>query len=126
MYYDYIKDLSGGLTEEHLAEVFGMIALLNEQPICKDWMPLIAAVGVEGMLNLSKTFDGRTFTLPSFYQTIVVYAALLTASAMKDCSKEEAKKKVIGGLMLSGFDELVDKVIELTSRLTGNTEPGSS
>lgn len=123
--YDYIKDLSGGLTEEHLAEVFGMIALLNEQPVCKDWVPLIAAVGVEGMLNLSKTFDGRSFTLPPFYQTIVVYAALLTVSAMQDCSKEEAKKKVIGGLILSGFDELVDKVAELTSRFTGDAKPSS-
>ena len=120
--YDYIRDLSRGLTEDQLADVFGTVALLNEQPACKDWIPLIASVGVEGMLSLTQALGGRTVTFPTFYQVIVVYAATMVVELMKSCPRAEAKQQVIGGLVLDGFDELVNKIASSADSLVSTAE----
>lgn len=118
--YDYIRKLGDSITDEQLTAVFGNIALLNEQPFCKDWVPLIAAVGVEGMLGLSHQFGGQSFTVPPFYHVLLVYAALMVIELEKSYSYEEAKNQVIGGLVLDGFDELVDKIRTTSTSLTSS------
>ena len=108
---DYLRELSSRMTDEDLIEVFGDVALLNEQPFCADWVELISSVGVEGMLNLCKYKGGQVIQIPPLYQVLMVYSALLVLQQeKKGYSTEEAKKTVIGGLCLEGFDELVDTI----------------
>lgn len=116
--YDFVRDLGEQLSDDQLIDVLGFVALLNEQPFCKDWVELIASVGVTGMLELSKQFGGRTFQIPSLYQVLMVYAALMVIELEKTDSYELAKKKVVGGLVLDGFDELVEKIRNTLQQLT--------
>lgn len=115
--YDYLRDLGEHLTDDQLIDVFGNIAVLNEQSFCKDWVELITSVGVVGMLKLSKYFGGRTFQVPPLYQVLMIYAALVVIELEKDNSYEHAKDMVLGGLMLDGFDELVEKIKSTTQQL---------
>lgn len=121
--YDYIRDFGEHLSDDQLIEVFGKVALLNEQPFCEDWVELISAVGVTGMLKLSKYLGGKTFKVPPLYQVLTVYAALTVIELEKDTSYEVAKKSVLGGLILNGFDELVERIKSTNQQLiTGTCE----
>lgn len=108
---DYLRELGKQLTEDDLIEVFGDVALLRNQPFCENWVEIISAVGVEGMLNLCKYLGGKQFTIPPLYQVLMVYSALMVLQAeSKGYSTEEAKQMVIGGLCLEGFDQLVESI----------------
>lgn len=120
--YDYIKDFSRGLTSEQLIDVFSNIAILNEQVLCKNWVELIGAVGVTGMLDLAATLGGKTFRIPTLYEILMVYAAMTVVERAKTSSIEEAKKEVIGTLTLEGFDELVDRIRDLTAGIISKSE----
>lgn len=124
--HDYLRDLGKQLKEDDLIEVLGMVALLNEQPMCKNWIPLIGAVGVNGMLSLSETLGGETITIPNIYQVLVVYSALMVIQLSKTKPYEEAKEQVIGRLCLNGFDELVEKIRTIEARLSESTLPTDS
>lgn len=124
--YDYIRELGKQLSEDDLIEVFGMTAILNEQPYCKDWMPLIGAVGVQGMLSLSEQLGGKTIQIPDIYQVLVVYAALMVVKLSESVPYSQAKEQVIGRLYLNGFDELVDKIRAATARLVESPYDNSS
>ena len=114
--YDYIRQLGDHLTDDQLIEVFATIAELNDTAICKDWVELTGAVGVEGMLKLSSLLGGKTFRVPPLYEVLTVYAALMTLEIAKTEPLEIAKQQVIGGLVLHGFDELVQKIADITGR----------
>ena len=101
-------------TEDQLIEVFATIAELNDTAICKDWVELIGAVGVEGMLRISNLLGGKTFRVPTLYEVLTVYAALMTLEIARTEPLEIAKQQVIGGLVLHGFDELVQKIADIT------------
>lgn len=124
--HDYLRDLGKQLKEDDLIEVLGMVALLNEQPMCKNWIPLIGAVGVSGMLSLSETLGGETITIPNIYQVLVVYSALMVIQLSKTKPYEEAKEQVIGRLCLNGFDELVEKIRTIEARLSESALPTDS
>lgn len=108
--YDYFRELGRNLTADELTNVFGIIALLNEQPECRDWLALLSASGVEGFLVLSKYLGGRSFRIPTLYEILLVYAALSTIELEKRVGYEAAKQDILGGLVLDGFDELVNKI----------------
>lgn len=118
--YDYIRDLGENLTDEQLIDVFGQVALLNEQPFCQEWIEMIASVGVTGMLKLTKYLGGKSIRIPNFYQVLMVYAALMVIELEKSEPYEIAKQKVIGGLVLNGFDELVQKIKNTAKQLTSD------
>lgn len=124
--HDYLRDLGKQLKEDDLIEVLGMVALLNEQPMCKQWIPLIGSVGVGGMLSLSETLGGETITIPNIYQVLVVYSALMVIQLSKTKPYEEAKEQVIGRLCLNGFDELVEKIRTIEARLSESSLPTDS
>lgn len=116
--YDYFRDLGEFLNSEQLVDVFSTIALLDEQSVCKDWVELLSSVGVEHFLQLTKSLGGREFRIPTFYEVLLVYSALIVIQLETDIGYEAAKQKVMGGLVLNGFDELVAHIKELTDRLT--------
>lgn len=124
--YNYIRELGKQLPEDDLVETLGMVAVLNEQPFCKNWTELIGAVGVEGMLCLCETLGGQTITLPTIYQVLMVYAAIMTLELCKTKPYEEAKEQVIGRLCLDGFDELVTKIKSTQTRIAGAVKSTSS
>lgn len=123
--YDYLRLIGDGFTDEQLIEVFQNVALLNEQPFCKDWVELIASVGVTGMLKLSQNLGGKTITIPELYQVLMVYSALCVLEIEKECSYEQAKRRIIGDLMLYGFDELVDRLRAVKAGITEVQDPSS-
>lgn len=116
--YDYFRELGEQLSEEQLVEVLGKVALLNEQPFCNSWVELIASTGVTGMLKLSKYLGGKTITIPPLYQILMVYAALMVIELNKTVPYQAAKQQVVGGVVLDGFDELVQKIKDTEARLT--------
>lgn len=95
----------------------GTVSLLNEQPFCKQWIPLISSVGVQGMLSLCENLGGQTVQIPDIYQVLMVYAALMTLELNKRMSYEEAKQFVVGRLCLDGFDELVNQIRTTQARI---------
>lgn len=115
--YDYIRQLGKELKEDELIEVLGTVALLNEQPFCKEWIPLISAVGVQGMLSLCEHLGGCKIEIPNIYQVLMVYSALMVLELNHRMSYDEAKKLVIGRLYLDGFDELVEKIRVTQTRI---------
>lgn len=116
--YDYFRDLGRNLTDDELSEVFGTIALLNEQDECKDWMALLGSVGVENFLALAKYMGGKSFRIPTLYELLIVYAALAVIALEPKMGYTAAKTEIIGGLVLDGFDELVRKIRNDTNRIT--------
>lgn len=124
--HDYIRELGNQLKDDDLIDVFGTAALLNEQPFCKDWVPLIGAVGVQGMLSLSEQLGGRTIQIPDIYQVLMVYAALMVIQLSESRSYEEAKEQVIGRLYLDGFDELVNQIRAAKTRIVESAYPDGS
>lgn len=115
--YDYIRQLGKELKEDELIEVLGTVSLLNEQPFCKQWIPLISSVGVQGMLSLCENLGGQDIQIPNIYQVLMVYAALMTLELNKRMPYEEAKQFVVGRLCLDGFDELVNQIRTTQTRI---------
>lgn len=114
--YDYIRELSSGLTDEELIDIFEQVLILQDTPLCEDWEQLIACCGVEGFLNLCKVMGGKTFKLPTLYHVLMVLAAIMVNQKMDEFTLDEAKSQVIGRLQLDGFDELVNKIHNTTER----------
>lgn len=112
--YDYFRDLGRDLTSEQLIEVFTDIAVLNNTPFCKDWVELLSVLGPQNFLHLTQVLGGRTFTLPPLYQVLMVIAALMVIEKAKTVGYDAAKKEVIGGLVLDGFDELASRLQSIT------------
>jgi len=109
--HDYIERLREHLGPDDLISVFATIEELNGTPICKNWVDLISAVGVEGMLILCQRLGDRQFRIPTLYEVLVVYAALMTIQKVQSgYSYSEAKELVLGGIFIEGFDVLTDKL----------------
>lgn len=124
--HDYLRELGKQLKEDDLIAVLGTVALLNEQPFCKDWVPLISALGVEGMLCLSEQLGGHTLQIPDIYQVLMVYAALMVDQLSEEKPYEDAKELVIGRLCLDGFDELVNQIRIAKARILESSHQDTS
>lgn len=124
--FDYIGRLGEQLTTNTLIEVFGDVCLLNDTPFCRNWVPLINAVGVSGMLSLCKDLGGEEFKLPALYEVLVVYAALMVIEQERSgMDTSLAIQTVTGGIYIEGFNELLQRLRKLTDRDNSQLDIGS-